>query len=86
MSVTKEWQLQEAKNRLSEVVRLAKEAPQIITLRGEPQAVVLSFAEYRKSNRKVKDLVDALESAPEGFADLCQERNQDAMYREVDFG
>lgn len=37
------WQLQEAKNKLSEVVRRAREeGPQVITLRGEEVAVVLS--------------------------------------------
>lgn len=35
------WQLQEAKNKLSEVIRRAREeGPQIITVRGEPAAVV----------------------------------------------
>ena len=37
------WQLQEAKNRLSEVIRRARdEGPQTITVRGEPAAVVSS--------------------------------------------
>lgn len=35
------WQLQEAKNKLSEVIRRAREeGPQTITVRGEPAAVV----------------------------------------------
>jgi prevent-host-death family protein len=43
------WQLQEAKNRLSEVVeRASKEGPQVITRRGAKTAVVLSYADYRK--------------------------------------
>jgi len=45
----REWQLQEAKNRLSQVVDLAlHDGPQTITLRGKPSAVVVSFDEYRK--------------------------------------
>ena len=38
-----EWQLQDAKNRFSELVQRArKDGPQIVTLRGERAAVVLS--------------------------------------------
>jgi len=45
----REWQLQEAKNRLSQVVDSAlHDGPQTITLRGKPAAVVVSFDEYRK--------------------------------------
>ena len=41
------WQMQEAKARLSEVVKLAEsEGPQEITLHGRPVAVVLSRTEY----------------------------------------
>ncbi|MDR3172887.1 MAG: type II toxin-antitoxin system Phd/YefM family antitoxin, partial [Treponema sp.] len=39
------WQLQEAKAMLSEVVRSAAQEPQIITVRGEEKAVVLSMDE-----------------------------------------
>ena len=45
----REWQLQEAKNRLSQVVdRALHDGPQTITLRGKPAAVVVSIEEYRK--------------------------------------
>ncbi len=45
----REWQLQEAKNRLSQVVDQAlNDGPQTITLRGKPSAVLVSFEEYRK--------------------------------------
>lgn len=46
----KTWQLQHAKNHLSEVVRIANnEGPQAITLHGKPSAVVISFDEYNKA-------------------------------------
>lgn len=49
LSHAREWQLQEAKNRLSLVVDLAMhDGPQTITLRGKPSAVVVSFDEYRR--------------------------------------
>ncbi len=45
----KEWQLQEAKNKLSEVINLAlTEGPQLITRRGEKTAVLLSYQDYEK--------------------------------------
>ena len=45
------WQLQEAKNRLSEVVRLAQsDGPQTITVRGEDAVVVVSASEYRRDH------------------------------------
>ncbi len=46
---TAKWQLQEAKNRLSEVVRKARtEGPQVITLHGEDAAIVVSTKDYQK--------------------------------------
>lgn len=48
------WQLQDAKARLSEVVKKAgEEGPQHITLHGEPAAVVLSEAEYRRLRKRL---------------------------------
>jgi prevent-host-death family protein len=42
------WQMQEAKNRLSEVIKAANTSgPQVITVRGKETAVVLSEREYR---------------------------------------
>ncbi len=44
-----DWQLQTAKNNLSEVVDIAvRGEPQVITRHGKPVAVVLSIAEYRR--------------------------------------
>jgi antitoxin Phd len=43
------WQLQEAKNKLSEVLDEAiRHGPQIITKRGVELAILLSCSEYRK--------------------------------------
>jgi prevent-host-death family protein len=48
------WQLQDAKNRLSEVVNLAlSEGPQTITRHGHPTVVVVDFQEFtRQSGRE----------------------------------
>jgi prevent-host-death family protein len=41
------WQLQEAKNKFSEVVEEAvKDGPQVVTKRGVETVVILSYSEY----------------------------------------
>jgi prevent-host-death family protein len=45
------WQLQEAKNNLSEVVQLALSVgPQTITRHGKPAVVVVSAEQYNREN------------------------------------
>ncbi|HET6546631.1 MAG TPA: type II toxin-antitoxin system Phd/YefM family antitoxin [Rhodanobacteraceae bacterium] len=47
------WQLQEAKNRLSEVVKAAKtKGPQVITVRGKEEVAVVSIAELRRLRKQ----------------------------------
>ena len=59
------WQLQEAKNRLSEVVRKARsEGPQIITLHGSAAAVVVSAQDYGRMSRPKGKLVDFFRKSP----------------------
>jgi prevent-host-death family protein len=71
------WQLQEAKTRLSEVVRKASdEEPQIITLRGDDVVVVVAADEYARVTRKSKGtLVDFLRKSPLGAVVLDLERS-----------
>lgn len=55
------WQIQEAKNQFSRVVRDAiQEGPQVITRHGVEVAIVLSMSEYRK-------LIDAREKVSQFF-------------------
>jgi len=50
-----EWQLHEANARLSEVIKKAAvEAPQRITVRGEPAAVVLATGAYLFARRNTR--------------------------------
>lgn len=72
------WQLQDAKNRLSEVVREAHVAgPQIITVRGEEAAVVLSADEYRRITRTEGPLVEFFQRSPWAEVDLELDRSRD---------
>ena len=60
-----QWQLQDAKNRFSEVVQRAKrEGPQTVTLRGERAAVILSSADYDRLTQARPSLVDDLLAGP----------------------
>ena len=42
----RQWSLQDAKNKLSEVIGAAARAPQIVTRRGVKTAVVISYQDY----------------------------------------
>lgn len=60
-----EWQLHDAKNQFSKVVKKARhEGPQEITVRGERTAVVLSSRDYDALRAGRPTLVDDLLSGP----------------------
>ncbi len=73
------WQLQDAKNRLSEVVRRATdEGPQTITLRGQDAVVVVAAAEFARLARSDGGgLVDFFRQSPLVGADLDVTRSRD---------
>lgn len=72
------WQLQQAKNRLSEVVdRARREGPQTITLRGKPAAVVLSAEDYKHVSRPKVSLLDFLLNSPLRGSRLRADRLKD---------
>lgn len=71
------WQVQEAKQRFSEVLRNAHdEGPQIITRHGEEVAVVIDMSEYRKTRAQKVDFHDFLLAGP-SLDDLDIERPLD---------
>jgi len=59
-----EWQLQEAKAMLSEVIKAAELKPQIITVRGKETAVILSYEEYRKLSSPRQSLYEFIQNSP----------------------
>lgn len=76
------WQLQEAKARLSDVVRSATtDGPQEITVRGETAVVVISQADYQRLIRQKTNLVDFLRKSPLSGVDLDLERNRSKTRR-----
>jgi prevent-host-death family protein len=59
------WQLQEAKARLSEVLKHAlSEGPQNITLRGEPVAVLISRQDYDRLSAPRTGFVEFMRRSP----------------------
>ncbi|MHC2627242.1 prevent-host-death family protein [Bradyrhizobium huanghuaihaiense] len=68
-----EWPLQDAKNQFSKVVQKARlEGPQVVTLRGERAAVVLSAADYDALRSGRPTLVDDLLAGPSWDDELAE--------------
>ena len=73
------WQLQEAKARLSQVIKKAgKEGPQRITVHGEPTAVVISTEEYRRLKHRKGAFVEFMRRSPLYGLELDLRREQTA--------
>ena len=80
------WQLQEAKARLSEVIKQAsKEGPQTITMRGEPTAVVISKDEYERLKRPRESFGEFMRKSPLYGVDLDLKRDR-TLTRKSDIG
>jgi prevent-host-death family protein len=59
------WQIQDAKQRFSEMIRaFTSTGPQVITRHGEDVAVVVDIAEYRRLTRPVRDVAAVLLGGP----------------------
>ena len=74
-----EWQLQQAKQQFSEVVRRALEdGPQVVTRHGREAVVVVSAAEFKTPRREpAKDFKQFLRSAPDlGRLRLARDRRR----------
>lgn len=85
--MTNTCQLQEAKARLSELVKRARaEGPQTITVHGEERAVVLSIEEYRRMRAGKPNFRDFLLSIPpldDEIVDIINDRSKDTG-RDID--
>ena len=76
MNVT-HWQLQDAKNKLSEVIdRALKQGPQLITRRGEKAVIVLSYKEYSKMKKSQVKLSEFFRASPLSKVDLDLKRDK----------
>lgn len=74
---TSKWQLQDAKNRFSEVVRKAtEEGPQTVTKHGKASVVVLSIEDYRKLEQPNTSLAEFVQSSPLAVVELDLDRDK----------
>jgi len=72
---TMRWQVQDAKQRFSELIRTAHaEGPQVVTRHGEEIAVVVDIADYRRLKGEITEFKDYLRSGPD-FDDLDLSRS-----------
>jgi antitoxin Phd len=75
--VNRMWQIQEAKNKLSELVEEAiASGPQVLTRRGAEVAVVLSYADYLQLKKKQGRLSEFFRRSPLADLDLDLERDR----------
>ena len=81
------WQIQDAKQRFSEMIRaVTSEGPQVITRHGQDVAVVIEIGEYRHLTRPAPDLTGMLLGGPkldDGAAGVFAEIEAE---RKADFG
>ena len=76
------WQLQEAKQRFSEVVRLAiEEGPQTVTRHGHDAVIIVSAADFSGMNKR-RDFKEFLLSAPD--LDVLDLERDQSMPRDID--
>lgn len=81
------WQMQEAKARLSELVKLAeRDGPQDITLHGRSVAVVLSRASYQRLSGQRASLTDFMQASPlAGLEDELTFERSESFTRDISF-
>jgi prevent-host-death family protein len=78
------WQVQQAKQRFSELLRAAQsDGPQIVTRHGEEIAVMIDIAEYHRLRGDIPDFKDFLRSGPD-FDNLELTRSRE-LPREIDW-
>ena len=67
---SRNWSVQDAKNRFSEVVEAARRKPQMVTKHGKPAVVVLAAEEYDRLRKlqqlKAPSFAEMLLAMPQG--------------------
>lgn len=70
------WQIQDAKNKLSELIaRAIKQGPQLITKHGEKTVVVISYVEYEKLRKSQGKLSEFFRVSPLAGVDLKRDKS-----------
>lgn len=80
---TASWQLQTAKARLSEVIRLARtDGPQVVTKQGKEEVVIVTVEEFRKLKQRGRQPL----SLTQFFAESPLAKANINLDREPDYG
>lgn len=78
------WQLQDAKNRFSALVKAAeKQGPQMITVHGKERAVLLSADDYQHLMKRKGSLLDFFQQSPWATTEIDINRSRD-IGREIE--
>lgn len=71
------WQLQEAKNKFSNLVdKVLLEGPQIVTKHGKESVVIIAIEDYQKLTKPKTDLVTFFKKSPLAGVDLDVSRDK----------
>jgi prevent-host-death family protein len=80
------WQLQEAKNRLSELIyKVETDGPQVITRHGVEVVAVISIAEHKRKSNQGQRLGDFFMASPMRGSGIEIDRDRTTQMRSVDF-
>ncbi len=78
------WQLQDAKNKFSNLVETAqKKGPQIVTKHGKEAVVILSITEYKRLSKPKINLIQFFKNSPLAEETIELSRNKETP-RDVD--
>ncbi len=76
--IENQWQLQEAKNKFSNLVNQAqKHGPQVVTKHGKDVVVIISIEEYNKLIKPKYNLVQFFQNSPLAKEDVIFERTKE---------
>jgi prevent-host-death family protein len=73
------WQLYDAKNQLSRVVERAAIEPQVITVRGREEAVVVSWQDWTETVKPKKSFTQALQELNDEDGGLTDEEYKEFL-------
>lgn len=79
------WQMQDAKARMSELVKRAQSQPQDITLHGKSVAVVISREAFDRLSQANVSLVDFMQCSPLYGADDIEFERDNSLTRDLSF-
>jgi prevent-host-death family protein len=81
------WQIQEAKQRFSEMIRaVTSQGPQVITRHGEDIAVVVDIGEFHRLTQAAVNLTGILLGGPKLDGDTAEVFAEIEAERQVDLG